>query len=117
MQAHLKELLFHNQSLTAYAVLTVHVPHIENYLKAIIIANPNPTTQEHILDVVQVVAHNCTPLSPLSHSTERYSIIRNLSTIYCILISFTSTVELFMLQKTQPFMKNLTTQSSACPIE
>lgn len=36
----------------------VDVPHIENYLKAIIIANPNSTTQEHILDEVQVVAHN-----------------------------------------------------------
>lgn len=72
-----------------------HMAHIENYLKAIIISNPNSSTAEHILDELQVVAHN---YSTISHSSERNSIIRNFSIIYCILISFTSTVELFMLQ-------------------
>ena len=31
---------------------------ILNDLKAIIIADPNSTTQEHVLDELQVVAHN-----------------------------------------------------------
>lgn len=39
----------------------VYMLHRENYVKAIIIANPNSTTQEHIVDEVQVVAHNRSP--------------------------------------------------------
>lgn len=58
-QAHLMWLLFHNQSRTTYARQTG--PHIESYRKAIIITNPNSTTQEHILDELQVAAHNRSP--------------------------------------------------------
>lgn len=90
------------------------MPHIENYLKAIITAKPNSSTQE--LDELQVKAHNHT-LYVLFHIPVKCSFLRNFSIMHCVVISFSPTVQLVMLQKTQTFMKNLMTQSSACPVE
>lgn len=61
-----------------YAGLVVHVPHIENYLKAIIIANPNSSTQK--LDEIQVKARNH-PLHILFHMPLK---CKNLYTVQCI---------------------------------
>lgn len=67
----------------------VHMPHIENYLKAIIIANLNSTTQEHILDELQVVTTLLKSYFTLQWKVQHFT--GNFSIIYCTLISFTGT--------------------------
>lgn len=56
-----------------YAGFVVHMPCIENYLKAIIISNSNTSTQE--LEELQVKAHNH-PLYILCHIPLKCSIMR-----------------------------------------